>query len=88
MKYNIIVLEDMIDELEDLAYNRKTDLLNAKRHEISIAIKSLYDENKQQLCIDDIRIIINSIVKYLLNNNDKENLIKYRMVLDWMIEND
>lgn len=37
----ISTIEDLIDELEDLAYEHKADLLTAKRNEINFAIKHL-----------------------------------------------
>lgn len=37
----ISTIEDLLDELESLAYERKTDLLTAKRNEINFAIKHL-----------------------------------------------
>lgn len=37
----ISTIEDLLDELEDLAYERKADLLTSKRNEINFAIKHI-----------------------------------------------
>lgn len=63
----VSAIEDMIDELEDLAYNQKTDLLNAKRNEISFAIKKLLcgeDESDEN---------VNSPAHYKLDGLDIES---------------
>ncbi|MBC2576559.1 hypothetical protein [Peptostreptococcus canis] len=74
-------VEDMIDEL--------IDLINAKRNEISFAIKKLCDESKKQLDIDNIQNIVSNTIEFFFKYYKKagmEELMRYRMALDCLIE--
>lgn len=85
----VSAIEDMIDELIDLAYNQRTDLINAKRNEISFAIKKLCDENKKQLDIDDIQKIVSNTIEFFFKYYKKagmEELMRYRIALDCLSE--
>lgn len=73
----ISTIEDLIDELEDLAYEHKADLLTAKRNEINFAIKHL-------LCDDvegDENDMVNSPAHYKLDGLDIESKDVLKSVL-------
>ena len=73
----ISTIEDLLDELESLAYERKTDLLTAKRNEINFAIKHL-------LCDDfegDENDMVNSPAHYRLDGLDIESKDVLKSVL-------
>lgn len=73
----ISTIEDLLDELESLAYERKTDLLTAKRNEINFAIKHL-------LCDDfegDENDMVNSLAHYRLDGLDIESKDVLKSVL-------
>lgn len=73
----ISTIEDLLDELESLAHERKTDLLTAKRNEINFAIKHL-------LCDDfegDENDMVNSLAHYRLDGLDIESKDVLKSVL-------
>lgn len=73
----ISTIEDLLDELEDLAYEHKTDLLTAKRNEINFAIKHLLCDD-----VDDTENdMVNSPAHYRLEGLDIESKDVLKSVL-------
>lgn len=73
----ISTIEDLLDELEDLAYEHKADLLTAKRNEINFAIKHLLIDD-----VDDTENdMVNSPAHYKLDGLDIESKDVIKSVL-------
>nr|WP_297394465.1 DUF3310 domain-containing protein [uncultured Peptostreptococcus sp.] len=73
----ISTIEDLLDELEDLAYEHKTDSLTVKRNEINFAIKHLLIDD-----VDDTENdIVNSPAHYKLDGLDIESKDVIKSVL-------
>jgi gp29 len=73
----ISIIEDLLDELEDLAYEHNTDLLTAKRNEINFAIKHLLCDDVE----DDENDMVNSPAHYKLGGLDIESKDVLKSVL-------
>jgi protein 1.7 protein len=73
----ISIIEDLLDELEDLAYEHNTDLLTAKRNEINFAIKHLLCDDVE----DDENDMVNSPADYKLGGLDIESKDVLKSVL-------
>lgn len=73
----ISIIEDLLDELEDLAYEHNTDLLTAKRNEINFAIKHLLCDDVE----DDENDMVNSPAHYKLDGLDIESKDVLKSVL-------
>lgn len=73
----ISTIEDLLDELEDLAYEHKTDSLTVKRNEINFAIKHLLIDD-----VDDTENdMVNSPAHYRLDGLDIESKDVLKSVL-------
>lgn len=73
----ISTIEDLLDELEDLAYEHKTDSLTVKRNEINFAIKHLLIDD-----VDDTENdMVNSPSHYKLDGLDIESKDVIKSVL-------
>lgn len=73
----ISTIEDLLDELEDLAYEHKTDSLTVKRNEINFAIKHLLIDD-----VDDTENdMVNSPAHYKLDGLDIESKDVIKSVL-------